>query len=667
MKRNLLSNETSPYLLQHKDNPVHWQPWGQAAFDLAQAENKPILLSIGYAACHWCHVMAHESFENSAIAELMNSLFINIKVDREERPDVDKIYMDAIHALGEQGGWPLTIFMAPDGRPFWGGTYFPPESRYGRPGFPQVLAEISRIWHQEPEKAEANASAITEALNASAAPQANQATLTSDLVNQAAVASAKQVDTVHGGLSGAPKFPQTSTFEMLWRHYIRNGTLQSRQAVEITLKNICQGGIYDHLGGGFARYSVDQYWLAPHFEKMLYDNAQLIALLARVHLHTGEKLFRIRIEETVKWLQRDMMTPSGAFAASYDADSEGKEGKYYVWSENEIDSLLGADSTTFKSVYDISAAGNWEGTNIPNRLKSLDLLDDKTETNLARSRQKLFDHRLSRIPPGWDDKVLADWNGLTVSALAIVGLCCDEPGWIDLAKSSFDATIKHLMIDGVMFHSYRDGKTHNHSTAEDYANLTAAALALYQATADRAYIGTAEELASGMIRHHWDNDTAGFYFSSDLADNLIVRSKYAHDDATPNANGTMLAVFTDLYLLTGKDEYDAYARQLHDVFAANIQRVLIAHANFLSAFDHHASPTQAVIVGPADDPMTAELRQAVLKNHLPLFIYVDSADTLPQDHIAFGKEQVGDQPTLYLCTGNTCSLPVTKPEDVPIN
>ena len=420
-------------------------------------------------------------------------------------------------------------------------------------------------------------------------------------------------------------------------------------------------------GAGFARYSVDQYWLAPHFEKMLYDNAQLIALLARVYHHNGHKLFRLRIEETIDWLKREMMTSAGAFAASYDADSEGKEGKYYIWSESEIDVLLSSDATKFKAIYDISAAGNWEGTNIPNRLNSQELLKDDEEAQLAASRKLLLDHRQSRVPPGWDDKILADWNGLTVSALAIAGLYCNQSNWIELAASSFTATLKHLLIDDVLFHSYRDGKTHNHSTAEDYANLIAAAIDLYQATADRNYIDTAEKLTAGMIRHHWDDQSGGFFFSSDMADNLIVRSKYAHDDATPNANGTMLAAFTNLHLLTGKDTYQDYARQMHDAFAANVQRVVIAHANFLSAFDHHATPTQAVIIGSFTDENTKALRQAVLKNHLPLFIYVTDDDNLPANHVATGKTQLEDQPTLYLCQGNTCSLPITDPKQVPIS
>ncbi len=666
MKRNLLSQETSPYLLQHKDNPVHWFPWGQQAFDQAQSENKPILLSVGYAACHWCHVMAHESFENSTIAELMNQLFINIKVDREERPDVDKIYMDAIHSLGEQGGWPLTMFLTPDGRPFWGGTYFPPESRYGRPGFKHILAEISRIWQHEPQKAESNASAITAALNRSTDQNQQSGELSKQLLGEAADLIVKHIDHEHGGLRGAPKFPQTSTFEFLWRQYMRTGKPAYRHAVEITLTNICQGGIYDHLGGGFARYSVDHLWLAPHFEKMLYDNAQLITLLSRVTHRTGSELFRLRIEETVSWLRREMQASGGAFAASYDADSEGEEGTFYVWSESEIDAALPPKlAAQFKAVYDVTASGNWEGHNIPNRLQSQPLLTPKTEDQLAEARAILFGIRQQRIPPGWDDKVLVDWNGLAITALATAGMLLSKDQWIAAADQAFTAILDHLWADGILYHSYRDGKKNNHATAEGFANLITAAVALYQATSHRAYLATAEKLSSAMLKYHWDDDAGGFHFSSSLAENLIVRSKYAHDDATPNANATMLAAFTDLFLLTGNTTYQDYARKLHDVFAADVQRVVIAHASFLSAFDHHSNPVQAVIIGSASSTAARKLRAAVLRNHPALMIYAERPEELPQAHIAHDKPMIDNKPTLYLCTGQTCSLPVTDPAQVP--
>ncbi|NNE22171.1 MAG: thioredoxin domain-containing protein, partial [Rhizobiales bacterium] len=370
-----------------------------------------------------------------------------------------------------------------------------------------------------------------------------------------------------------------------------------------------------------------------------------------------------RIEETVAWLKREMLTPSSAFAASYDADSEGIEGKFYVWSEADIDAALSkADARTFKDVYDVSAQGNWEETNILNRLKSQELLDTKTEKHLVQLRQKLYHLRQDRIPPGWDDKVLADWNGLTISALATAGLHLDEPDWIDLAAKAMTSVLDHLWKDGTLFHSYRDGKTHNYATAEDYANLITAAVALYQATAEPRHITTAEQLTQAMINNHWDKTAGGFFFSSELADNLIVRSKYAHDDATPNANGIMLGTLTDLHLITGNTDYLDYAKKLHDTFAANVQRVVVAHASFLASFDQHANPVQAVFIGKSDE--TKALRKAVIINHPALLIHVEDADNLPASHVAHGKQMAGGKPTLYLCTGQTCSLPITDPEQM---
>ena len=368
MSQNRLGRETSPYLLQHQDNPVHWWAWGPEALAEAKATNKPILLSVGYAACHWCHVMAHESFESAETAAVMNELFVNIKVDREERPDIDAIYMRALHSLGEQGGWPLTMFLDSQARPFWGGTYFPPTPRYGRPGFPDVLREVSRIYREEPDKVAHNAGLLVDALKERQA--SGTANINDEVLSDLTARMVGAVDGLHGGLSGAPKFPQWSFFWLLWRGAIRYGHAPARQAVEVTLANICQGGIYDHLGGGFARYSVDARWLAPHFEKMLYDNALLMDLMCEVFREGGNELYARRIDETAQWLLREMIAEGGGFAASLDADSEGEEGKFYVWTKREIVEVLGeADAAIFCEVYDVTDAGNWEGHTILNRLQ----------------------------------------------------------------------------------------------------------------------------------------------------------------------------------------------------------------------------------------------------------------------------------------------------------
>src|SRR5213080_188964 len=401
---NRLARETSPYLLQHKHNPVDWWPWGPEALSEAKRSNKPILLSVGYAACHWCHVMAHESFEDPAIAAVMNELFVNIKVDREERPDVDQIYMSALHMLGEQGGWPLTMFLTPAGEPFWGGTYFPNTARYGRPAFADVLREVARLFREEPGRIDHNRQALMERLAERARPQGQVVIARSDL-DTLAQRIAAVIDPVHGGLKGAPKFPQAALFELLWRAGQRTADSRYFGAVELTLERICNGGIYDHLGGGFSRYSVDERWLVPHFEKMLYDNAQLLELLGLAFARSQKSLFRERARQTVEWLGREMITADGAFCASVDADSEGEEGKFYVWSLAEIEQVLGPeDAAFFAGRYDVTAQGNFEVHNILNRLKDLRPREPAAEARLAELRNRLLAMRDRRVRPGLDDK-----------------------------------------------------------------------------------------------------------------------------------------------------------------------------------------------------------------------------------------------------------------------
>src|SRR5437868_1229541 len=458
MDRNRLGEETSPYLLQHKDNPVQWQAWGPDALAAAKAEDKPILLSIGYAACHWCHVMAHESFENPAIAAQMNERFINIKVDREQRPGLDAIYQNALALMGEQGGWPLTMFLTPEGEPFWGGTYYPPEPRWGRPGFPQVLDAISTAYKQDRDNVMKNVVALREALKRLAQPQAGE-DVAPELFNQIAERLLREVDPLNGGIGTAPKFPQCGIFELLWRAWKRTGRGPYREAVERTLTTISQGGIYDHLGGGYSRYATDTHWLVPHFEKMLYDNAELVSLLTLVWQETRDPLYAQRVAETVGWLTREMTHPEGGFYSSLDADSEHEEGKFYVWSEAEIDAVLGDRAALFKRYYDVTAEGNWEGHNIPNRLNMPALAEAATEAELAQCRESLLAARAPRVRPGLDDKILADWNGLSIARVAEAGLAFDRAGWIALATRAF-AFIHGKMTgeDGRLRHSWREGR-----------------------------------------------------------------------------------------------------------------------------------------------------------------------------------------------------------------
>lgn len=665
LSANLLKDETSPYLLQHKDNPVHWMAWGDAAFAKAKAEDKPVILSVGYAACHWCHVMAHESFEDDETAQLMNAHFVAIKVDREERPDVDRLYMQALHSLGEQGGWPLTMFLTSDGHPFWGGTYFPKESLYGRPSFRYVLKELARIWRDERDKVASNASAILSALNREPVQSGEQAHLSLELAQDAAQVFLRAIDFEHGGLKGAPKFPQVSLFSFLWTMAGRGQDRRLADAVVTTLTHICQGGIYDHLGGGFARYSVDPLWLVPHFEKMLYDNAQLVSLLARVATRTGNPLFRIRIEETIAFVLREMTTPIGAFAASYDADSEGEEGKFYVWTAEEIARLLPKeDHHLFNKTYDVTLAGNWEGHTILNRLKTLDLLDALSETKLAASREILFNHRKSRIPPGYDDKVLADWNGLMISALADAALLLARPDWARTARDAFAAIMAHHWKDDRLHHSWRDGRLRYDATAEGYAHLITAALALNTITPGGDHLTIAEKLCAALITHHWDAKRGAFAFASNEA-GLIHRAIQGHDDATPNANAVMLRNLAGLHHLTDNPDYLDKAQAIHRAFAAEAISNPFGYASLIEAFTVLADPIQIVMSGKHGDPFTDPRFRRLISaaGTSAITQWIDDPEALPAAHPARHKS-TGPESRAYLCRGQVCAAPAETVEQV---
>lgn len=660
---NQLGSETSPYLLQHRNNPVHWMPWGEAAFAQAKETDRPVLLSVGYAACHWCHVMAHESFEDPQTAALMNANFINIKVDREERPDVDRIYMEALHSLGEQGGWPLTMFLTPDGEPFWGGTYFPPETRYGRPSFRHVLTEIARIWHHERDKATTNATALHAALT-QPKPQAPRDELDPLFLQQAANAYLGAVDFSHGGLRGAPKFPQAPVFVFLHAQYRRTGEPRLLEAVTKTLTEISQGGIYDHLGGGIARYSVDGNWLVPHFEKMLYDNAQYLALLARAFVSTSEPLYGLRATETVEFLLRDMTTADGAFAASYDADSEGEEGRYYVWSYDELKSLLPeADFALFAQTYNATPFGNWEGHIILNRTGGPKHLEPETEARLAACRAILLQHRMTRIPPGFDDKVLADWNGLAIAAIADASRIFGRPDWLDAARRAFDRITALLWTGESLQHSWRDGRAKHHATADGYANLIAAALALHAAGADPKDLEWAEKLAAALVAHHWSEERGGFYFASDQARELLLRPFSAHDDATPNANGVMIANLVRLAHLTGKGEYTTRAETIHRTFAAEVRNNPFGYASFMGGTLDLLDPIQLVLAGTGN---AQSLLGSAVRLLGPDAITQTIAATakLAPSHPAYTKPVASRYLTAYLCRGNVCAAPAHDAEEL---
>ncbi|MDA0369213.1 MAG: thioredoxin domain-containing protein [Proteobacteria bacterium] len=660
---NRLADETSPYLQQHKDNPVHWWPWGAAALKAARDQDKPILLSVGYAACHWCHVMAHESFESPEIAAQMNDRFINIKVDREERPDIDTIYMNALHMLGEQGGWPLTMFLTPAAEPYWGGTYFPPEPRFGRPGFPQVLEAMANAWATDKDAVAKNTTALVTGLQklARTAEGEDAPPLTGDLFDTMAGRLIESVDMDLGGIGGAPKFPHTFALEFLWRAHGRTGDPKFGDAVQVSLDQMAQGGIYDHVGGGYARYATDAAWLVPHFEKMLYDNALLIDLMTQVWQATGSRLYKARIRETVGWTLREMVAEGGGFAASLDADSEGEEGKYYVWSATEIDAALGVDAAMVREVFGVTPGGNWEGKNILNRSHAMTLHDAQFEGDLARACNVLYDVREQRVRPGWDDKVLADWNGMMIAAMARASAVFNEPGWLAAAVRAW-TFIAETMRDGDrLWHAARDGKVRNAGMLEDYANMAQASLALFEVTGEARFLERAGAWSATLDSFFWDDEQGGYYQTASDGEQLIARPRNATDNAVPSGNGTMVGVLARLYLHTGEEAYRARAHQLIDAFTPEIARNFFGLMTFLNNVDLWVKPVQVAVIGDRKDPGTKALVNAAYALASPnLVLSVIAPDAaLPASHPAAGKTQMGGNATAYVCIGETCSLPVT--------
>jgi uncharacterized protein YyaL (SSP411 family) len=659
---NRLAGATSPYLLQHAHNPVDWWQWGPEALAFAREHNRPILLSVGYAACHWCHVMAHESFEDAATAAVMNELFVNIKVDREERPDIDQIYMQALHHLGEQGGWPLTMFLTPNAEPVWGGTYFPNESKFGRPAFKDVLREVSRLFREEPQKIEANRTALLARLAEKARP-AGKVTIGAPELTGIAQQFGNNFDSVNGGLRGAPKFPQAPILEMLWRAGLRSGDARFFETVEHTLERMCQGGIYDHLGGGFSRYSVDERWLVPHFEKMLYDNAVLLELLALGFQHGGKHaaLFRERAGETVDWLRREMTTAGGAFSASLDADSEGEEGKFYAWGKNEIIELLGPDAGHFFARhYDVTDDGNFEGHNILNRLDAPEA-SEKDAERLAQLRDILLDAREQRVRPGLDDKVLADWNGLMIAALVNAGVIFDEPAWIAMARRAFDFIAREMTRDGRLGHSWRDGKLLYPGLASDFTNMMKAALALHEATGERIYLDRALTWQTALDAHYADAETGGYYLTADDADGLILRPHSTNDDATPNHNAIAAHNLIRLTAVTGDDKWRAKVDTMIERILSAAGNALFGQVTMLNALDLRLAGAEIVVTGDASALVAAALKIPFIRR---VVVRAQSASDLPPSHAAQEKLKAANGAAAFVCVGERCSLPVTNAAEI---
>ena len=656
---NLLAHESSPYLLQHAHNPVHWRPWGAAALDEAKARDCPILISIGYAACHWCHVMAHESFENEETAALMNRLFVNVKVDREERPDIDHIYMSALHAMGEQGGWPLTMFLSPDGAPMHGGTYWPPAPRWGRPSFAQVLHAVDKAWREKRQ------ALLTQGANLQAHLAEIARTNPGGDLAPGALASVvnlllRQIDPINGGIGDAPKFPNAPIFRFFWNEYFRTRETQPRDVVCALLDALCQGGIYDHLGGGFARYSTDAEWRVPHFEKMLYDNAQILELLSLAHADAPNALYALRARETFGWLMREMRA-EGAFAAAQDADSEGEEGRFFVWTEDEIDAALGPASAAFKRVYDVRDDGNWEGRNVLRRLAPLG--GEAEEAALAASRARLFALREHRAKPARDDKILADWNGLLIAALARASAAFAAPEYLAAARSAYgavDATLRDAQ--GRLVHAWRAGRVGAAGLLDDHAAMARAALALFEASGERFYLHDAIKLTR-EARDLFGADDGSFYMTArDAADVPTVRPRHARDGATPSGIGLIAEVLARLWHLTGDEVWRDAAAGLTRAFAGAANQ-LAQSPLLLAAADFLERGRVVVVVGPLDDPAATELAAIALASPDPAtcVLRTSPGEPWPAHAPASGKTSVDGAAAAYVCKGSTCSLPVTTP------
>ena len=661
MSKNRLAEETSPYLRQHAGNPVHWWPWSPEALAEAKRSNKPILLSVGYAACHWCHVMAHESFEDEATAAVMNELYINIKVDREERPDVDQVNMAALHAMGQQGGWPLTMFLTPDGEPFFGGTYFPKTQAYGRPSFTDVLRGIEKTFRERGPDVAQNVNTILARLKSG---NADAVDLTRADLDGVAGQLAGAFDPMLGGLKGAPKFPNTPVLEFIWRAGDRTGDARFHQLFLHTMDRISAGGIYDHIGGGFARYSVDELWLVPHFEKMLYDNAQLLELLVLAFQMSGRtngrEIFRRRARETVAWLTREMTLPGGGFASSLDADSEGHEGKFYVWTRAGIDEVLGRDDGAFfAQAYDITPDGNWEGMSIPNRLNAM---NDDDEPRLALLREKLLAAREMRVRPGLDDKVLADWNGLMIAALARAATAFGEPDWLDRAKAAFGFVTANVAKGDRLGHSRRDGRLVYPGFATDLAGMARAAVALFEATGDRGYLDRAERWIASLDKHHARAE-GGYFLTADDGETLAVRPTGNKDEATASAAGLAIETLQRLAVLTGKDAYRHRADEILKGLSGEMARNVFGHLSLLNGLDTQLAGLEIVVVGDESGALAAAAKS------LPFVArtvnVVANADHLPADHPAKALMESGEARAL-VCAGQACGLPVAEPQDLAL-
>jgi uncharacterized protein YyaL (SSP411 family) len=669
---NRLLNETSPYLLQHAHNPVDWFAWNDEAFEKAKADDKPVLVSIGYSACHWCHVMEHESFEDEQTARLMNENFVNIKVDLEERPDVDQIYMTFVQMTSGHGGYPLNVFLTPDKKPFFGGTYFPPDNRYNMPSFQRILTSVSEAYRERKEEVLHSANEILSEIQKISAAEKSSENLSLEQLDFSYQSFVKTFDSVNGGFGGAPKFPPPMSLEFLLRYFYRTKDENALAMVEKTCRKMANGGIYDQLGGGFHRYTVDAIWLVPHFEKMLYDNAQL----ARIYLHlfqiTKDEFYRRIAVETLEYVKREMLDPQGGFYTAQDADSEGVEGKFFVWTPEEISAILGADDARiFNFYFDVTEHGNFEEKNILNVKNSIEvsaeqlqISEEKLKEILERGGKLLFEEREKRVKPFRDEKVLTAWNGLMLAAFSEASAILDDKQYLEIAKQTADFILENSQKDGYLLRTYKDGQAKLNAYLEDYANFADGLVELFQVSGEAKYLTEAKRLADLMITEFWDADGGGFFFTGNNHEELLVRSKDFYDNATPSGNSAAADVLLKLAKLTGDEKYERFAAALLRLVAPQIKRYPQAFGRVLSTTEFYLNRTkEIVIIGEKGN----ELEREVWREFLPDKIVVLSdksnkdADFIP---LLQNKNMINAQPTAFVCENLACQKPVTTVEDL---
>ena len=674
---NRLHLETSPYLLQHANNPVDWYPWCAEALERAKTDDKPIFLSVGYSACHWCHVMEHESFENETIAAQLNRNFINIKVDREERPDLDQIYMAAVQIMTGRGGWPMSVFLTPDLDPFFGGTYWPPQPRMGMPGFGQVLDAVLEAWTERRDRAIEQARQMTERISAVAFPD-GQGHVSEALFETAFAQLQRTFDATYGGFGTAPKFPHTMDLQLLMRIWQRQGNESCRQMVKLSLDKMAQGGIYDHLGGGFARYSVDEKWLVPHFEKMLYDNALLAQTFLDSYLAFGDVQHRRIVCETLDYVLRDMTDAEGGFHSTEDADSEGEEGKFYVWSLAEIQERLGPGlANQFCDIYDVTESGNFEGHNILNLARSLDQVAElqggsreELEAQLDGVRQTLFAAREQRVRPGKDDKVIVSWNGLMIDAFARAARVLGEPKYLQAATSAATFLREQLWRNGRLQHSWRRGQAKFSGCLDDYACLANGLVSLYEAGFDRQWIDWAFELMDLVLKRFRDVDGGALFYTADDHEKLIARTKDFQDSSVPSANAMASNVLIRLSHLGSRNDYRDVSAEILESALGLMQRAPGAAGQMLLAADLACGPIHEVAwIGDPHDLRAVEALADLNRRYLPRVVMAHSDGRQPTtgsplDALFQGRESLGKGPTFYVCQQGTCWSPATNRDEI---